>query len=160
MCVCLFISFSLCIYPLINGCILHLLAIVNSAAVNMGVQIFEDMLSPLGYILRSRIVGPYGNSIFNTLRNHHNLFPQQPYHFTFPSVITQSFQFLHSLASTCYFLFFRITTIPVSVKCISLWFSICNSLITSSVEYLFMCLLAQICVSSLEKCLIKSFAGF
>ena len=47
VCVYLFISFSLCIYPLINGCILHLLAIVNSAAVNMGVQIFEAMLSLL-----------------------------------------------------------------------------------------------------------------
>ena len=70
---------------------------------------------------------------------------------------TQGFQFLHSLASTCYFLFFQI---PINVKYISLWFLICSSQITSSVEYLFMYLLAQIYVSSLEKCLLKSFVGF
>ena len=45
---CVFIYFIFFLHLSIdNGCILHLLAIVNSAAVNMGVQIFEAMLSLL-----------------------------------------------------------------------------------------------------------------
>ena len=50
----------------------HPLAIVNNAAVNMGVQI--PAYSSFGYISRSGIFGSYGNYMLNFLRNRHPVF--------------------------------------------------------------------------------------
>ena len=48
---------------------LHVLAVVNSAAVNIGMHVSFQIIVLSRYMLRSGIAGSYGNS--SVLRNHH-----------------------------------------------------------------------------------------
>ena len=90
-----------CIYILfIHGHLgfFYLLTIMNSAAVNMGMYIFQDsVFNCFGYIPRS------GNAGSLLISEEPYTLSQQLHHILYSHQNTQRFQFLHTPAKTLFF---------------------------------------------------------
>ena len=148
------------------GCF-HIFVMVNNAAVNIGVHVSFQISIFLffEYIPRSGIAGSYGNSIFVFFKGTSVLFSTALHSGCTNLHSHQQCRRVpfspHPHQHLLFVVFLILDFVVHSDRCkvISHCGLICISLMISSVEHLFMCLLA-ICMSSLEKCLFRSPACF